>query len=199
MANKKITDLTAKTTAGATDIIPIVDPGDNTTKRTTVGGLITALLSVIPGGSIVTAMLANNAVTAGKIDFSSLPFKGADGLSTTNTATTYGNLSSSVSMTVDVPSTGKVALIMSARLFNTTTSDQTGYVSFAASGANTIAATDANAIAYKVLSGNADASFARVKNLTGLTPGSTTFTLQRRTTGGSLQVINADLIVIPMS
>lgn len=136
---------------------------------------------------------------AGGIDFSTLPFEGAGGSSSTNSATSYGNLSTPVSVTIDVPSTGNVAVVMSARLFNTTTSDQTGYVSFAASGANTIAAADANAIAYKILGGNADASYARVKSLTGLTPGSTTFTLQRRTTGGSLQVINADLIVIPMS
>ena len=45
MADKKITDLALKATAGATDIVPIVDPSDNVTKRSTVAGLATALLA----------------------------------------------------------------------------------------------------------------------------------------------------------
>jgi len=44
MADKKITDLTNKATAASADIVPIVDPTDNTTKRTTVAGLRAALM-----------------------------------------------------------------------------------------------------------------------------------------------------------
>lgn len=67
MADKKITDLPNKATAAAADIVPIVDPGDNTTKRTTVGGFISALLGVIPVGSLLTAMFADSSVTSEKL------------------------------------------------------------------------------------------------------------------------------------
>ena len=49
MANKKFTDLASKATAAAADIIAITDSSDNTSKRTTVGGLVTAILAAIVG------------------------------------------------------------------------------------------------------------------------------------------------------
>lgn len=62
MANKKITDLTALTSADSTDVLPIVDVSANTTKKVTVDGLIAT-------GSISTAKLADDAVTAAKTNF----------------------------------------------------------------------------------------------------------------------------------
>jgi len=70
MANKKITELANKATAAAADIVPIVDPTDNTTKRTTVGGFLTALLGLIPAGGILKAMIQDASIDKTKIDFS---------------------------------------------------------------------------------------------------------------------------------
>jgi hypothetical protein len=44
---KKFTDLVSKTNAATADILAIVDPADNTSKRTTVGGLVNAILSLV--------------------------------------------------------------------------------------------------------------------------------------------------------
>lgn len=198
----RISELPALAQATSGDLIPIVDDAGNITKKVTANKVVpdgSLSASQLATDAVTTAKIGNGQVTSAKLDYSSMPLEGASGLSATNSATTYGNLATSAAVTIDVPSTGNIALIFSARLFNTTTTDQTGYVSFVASGANTIAASDTNAISVKILSGNSDASYARVKYLTGLTPGSTTFTLQRRTTGGSLQVINADIVAIPMS
>lgn len=59
MADKKFTDLVNKSTAASADIVPIVDPTDNTTKRTTVSGLASAVASNLPAGSITGASIAN--------------------------------------------------------------------------------------------------------------------------------------------
>ena len=59
MANKKVTDLTALTSADSNDVLPIVDVSANTTKKVTVDGLIAA-------GSISTTKLADDAVTPAK-------------------------------------------------------------------------------------------------------------------------------------
>lgn len=133
-------------------------------------------------------------MTAAKIDFTTT-VSGASGSSTANASTSYGNLSTSAAATLVIPSTGRVVLTISARVYNTTTSDQTAFIGFTMSGANTQAASDTTAVSSKIVGGNADISISRERLLTGLTPGSTTFTLQRRTTGGSLVIGYADLVV----
>jgi len=57
MADKKITDLTNKATAATADIVPIVDPTDNTTKRTTVAGLATAIAASFASAAFGGAVL----------------------------------------------------------------------------------------------------------------------------------------------
>jgi len=57
MADKKITDLTNKATAASADIVPIVDPTDNTTKRTTVAGLATAMATSLPAAGVKAASI----------------------------------------------------------------------------------------------------------------------------------------------
>lgn len=60
MADKKITDLPALTTATPGDLLPIVDDSGSVTKKVTVDGLIAT-------GSITTAKLADGAVTNAKV------------------------------------------------------------------------------------------------------------------------------------
>lgn len=163
---------------------------------------ILADVRVDPGVSVIAANKTTDRrnwakLTSEKIDFATLNGAASPGSSSASNSTSYGTLSTPASITVDVPSNGKVAIMFSARLYNSTTSDQTGFVTVMATGANTIAASDTNALAYKVIGGNADASFARVLPLSGLNPGVTTFSLQRRTTGGNLVVSNAAIAAVP--
>lgn len=56
MANKKITDLTALTSADSTDLIPAVDVSAGVTKKVTVAGLVGGFL-----GLVTNAMLSTTA------------------------------------------------------------------------------------------------------------------------------------------
>ena len=52
MANKKVTDLTALTSADATDVLPIVDVSANTTKKVTTAGLVGGFTDALTGAHI---------------------------------------------------------------------------------------------------------------------------------------------------
>ncbi|KUM39025.1 hypothetical protein [Arthrobacter sp. EpRS71] len=52
MADKKISDLGALTTADATDVVPLVDVSAGVTKKTTVAGLAAAVAANIPDGAL---------------------------------------------------------------------------------------------------------------------------------------------------
>lgn len=52
MADKKISDLPALTTADATDVIPVVDISASVTKKVTVAGLAAAVAANVPDGSL---------------------------------------------------------------------------------------------------------------------------------------------------
>jgi uncharacterized protein YmfQ (DUF2313 family) len=75
------------------------------------------------------------------------------------------------------------------------------YVGVAVSGANTVAAADAESIRYRTpaSSGSYLQRWSVSKLFTGLTPGSTTFTLQYRITGGTGTVLNRNIIGTPTS
>jgi hypothetical protein len=55
LADKKISDLGALTTADATDVVPLVDVSASVTKKVTVAGLASAMASNIPAGSLTYA------------------------------------------------------------------------------------------------------------------------------------------------
>lgn len=66
----RISQLPSLTTAANEDELPIVDVSASTTNKITRGDLLKAPL---PTDSVTTAAIANNAVTAGKIDFTTFP------------------------------------------------------------------------------------------------------------------------------
>lgn len=65
MADVKITDLPQLTVADAGDLIPIVDSSANITKKVPASG-------VVPDGAVTTTKIADEAVTAAKINFTTL-------------------------------------------------------------------------------------------------------------------------------
>jgi len=76
--------------------------------------------------------------------------------------------------------------------------NQVGYVSFAVSGATTIAAADNNGGIYQdAISATMNGIATMAVVLTTLTPGSNTFTMKYRTSSGSADFYNRNLVVIP--
>ncbi|HEY6836436.1 MAG TPA: hypothetical protein VI142_08180 [Gaiellaceae bacterium] len=98
-----------------------------------------------------------------------------------DTSTAYGDLGTvGPSITLPVPSTGRVLITVTAQMVGNASSTSC-YMSFAASGANTISATDANAV---ILAAGSVQRSSATSVLSGLTLGSTTFTAKYRVTGG---------------
>lgn len=182
MAQKTVSELTTLAKADVGDYVPVVDSSANTTKKVPAE-------HVMPDGS----------VTLTKLDVASTITqpKGATGWNVTVSDGGYNDLSTPASVTVAVPASGKVIIIWSARVYGST-SDNTTYVTYAMTGANTIAATDSEAAAAKVPGATIEASIARVRLCTGLNPGTTTFKLQRRNTLGNITITSADIVVLPV-
>jgi hypothetical protein len=111
------------------------------------------------------------------------------------TSITYANLATpGPAITLVVPPSGRVLVSVTSGI-ETTTGSAVGYMSFALSGANTAAGSDTTALN---LLGNvfqkASASFV----VSGLTPGSTTFTAVYRTTAGTGTFQNRSIWAIPL-
>lgn len=117
----------------------------------------------------------------------------------TTTSTTYVELTTSTSVTVTVNSA--VLIVISCSGGNNA-NNGLSYLSFKASGANTIAGTDATS-AITVLGtvpvGGYVAGMSLSKVLTGLNPGSTTFSLVYRVVSGSTgNFSNRSISVVPI-
>lgn len=104
--------------------------------------------------------------------------------SQTSASTSYTDLATSgPAVTAVIGASGMALIILSASLLVGTAAAYT-FMSFAASGANTIAASDTQSL-FLGNNGVPQDAFSWAKLLTGLTPGSTTFTLKYRVTGGT--------------
>lgn len=107
----RISQLPSLTTADNADEIAIVDVSASTTKKITRGDL---LKSPLPTNSVTTAAVADNAITASKIDFTTLNF---GNYPTTETDTGFKN---NLSATIYVRTfTGSIT--QSTNVRNTTT------------------------------------------------------------------------------
>jgi hypothetical protein len=98
-------------------------------------------------------------------------------------------------VTVTVGSSGKVLVMMYG--FVTVASGGIPYMSYAVSGANTIAATDTKSSLYYSAGAGALYTLNGVFLETGLTAGSTTFKLKYRSSSGSQAFSNRRIAVIP--
>lgn len=161
------------------------------------------------GGAIVAAAIPNSAITTARInDGAVTPVKMTLGSGTAQVATSESTASTTYTdLTTPGPAvtvtTGAVALvIVECGMDNTGTADS--FMSFAVSGATTRAANadgDNDAASFDgQLAGTAGAndSPVRITLLTGLTPGSNTFTAKYRVTGGTGGFTDRRIIVIPL-
>lgn len=100
-------------------------------------------------------------------------------------STSYTDLSTAgPSVTITTTGTTAIVWIGVGTVYNTVASN-TGFISVAVSGASTVAASDANSAVVVALGTTAPLTGARVVFLTGLTPGSNTFTLKYRVDGST--------------
>jgi hypothetical protein len=93
-----------------------------------------------------------------------------------------------------VPASGRAIVTVTGGMDNSTASNP-GFMAFAMSGANTSAGNDATALN---LIGNGFQKASGSFVLSGLTPGSTTFTAKYRTTGGTETFQNRYIWVLPL-
>ena len=99
-------------------------------------------------------------------------------------------------VTLDVPASGKVLLVITAQQRSSAAAAY-NYSSVAISGANTEAASDDEALVNgQGVTHEVRASFSRV--ITGLTPGSTTFTMKYRAAGGTSTFSKRRISVVPL-
>ena len=88
-------------------------------------------------------------------------------------------------------------MIISADFYNVG-SGAISYVGVNISGANTSSATDAIALVNKNSAGSQELQMSRVKLLTGLTSGATTFALAYRVTSSTGDFSGREITVIPL-
>jgi hypothetical protein len=121
----------------------------------------------------------------------------ADGSTESTSSTSYTDLTTAgPEVTV---TTAEKALVIVSAFFDTTAASRDAFMSYAVSGATTIAVTDT--VAARLLSSAGGRTFGRmtrVSLLTSLTPGSNTFTAKYKAAGGSVSFDSRDLIVIPL-
>lgn len=110
-----------------------------------------------------------------------LPVRGSNIITNeTMSASGYGNLTTAgPSVSVTVSSSGMLLVQVSANITTLAATDG-GLMSFAVSGATTLAAQDLNAIHYFPSQNAAQMAASKVSLLSGLTPGATTITAKYR-------------------
>jgi hypothetical protein len=94
--------------------------------------------------------------------------------------------------------TGSTALvIVSARMSNSTASASC-YAAVTVSGASSVAAQDAAALKYRSSNANDDLRASAANLMTGLTPGSNSFTAQYRVTSGTGTFLERRVLVMAL-
>lgn len=176
----KIPALPPMTSPDAADELPIEDVSANTTKYITLTKLKEWFQALT--NFVVTAMITDAAVTWAKIDRTTLPAAGGLIVDTeqSTTSTSFTDLATVQAVTVTVPSSGKVAVHLRCAVRNT--GANYGLMGVALSGATTQAANDNLAMFTNIAVDNA---FGTTLYMSGLTPGSTTFTAKFRVSGGT--------------
>jgi hypothetical protein len=115
--------------------------------------------------------------------------------SATTSSTSFSATPAGPNATVTVPASGNVIVILTAQV--TPPASQSAFMSFSATG---VVASDARSLMrqHGTSSSTGGIQASAIYFLTGLTPGSLTFTSQYRVTGGTGTFANRNITVIPM-
>jgi len=152
--------------------------------------------AVVADSIITTAKLADGAVTSAKLAHGEAQAAYTATSETTSSGTYVDLATVGPAVTTTVGASGKALLIITSDSFNGSTAGYC-FISFVASGANTIAATDTMAYKNKNSVNGQELGMSYSVLLTGLTPGSTTFTLKYKSTVGTSTFTNRRLAVLP--
>lgn len=178
-------------------VTPQVDTINESTPANgvTIDGLNIKDNKLTTSNSVVTANITNAAVTPDKLSSAGNQASITTGQSMG--ATSYGDMASvGPSVTVTIGANGLAYIVITAQLSNNNLNSFT-FASFVASGANTIAASDLRAALQKAIVANDDGTRTFSYLATGLTPGSTTFTMKYRVSSGTATIGNRYISVIP--
>jgi hypothetical protein len=207
MATKKITQLTELTTPAGNDLLILDDVSEVATKKITVdnilapfSGSVTASFAAV-NSSISSLSSSINSISGSRV------VEGASVLTPaaaeTTTSLTYTDLATvGPTVTLNIGSSGKAIVTLSCAIGRTTANaGGTGFVSFNVSGATTISA-DTNQANSRWIGGvqwNAFAGAGQFASstflLSGLNPGSTTFTMKYKCDTGTFYFIHRHLVV----
>lgn len=186
-------DVLAAKGADGTDgaAVEVLDEGSSLTAAVTSLDFVGAGVTATATGDAVTVTIPGGGGTAPSAAAATATVA-TDETRTTNAA--YGDLTTpgpAVTVTVNT----KAMVIVTARIYGAGTAYPR--MSFAVSGANTIAASDAHCVG--VGESNPDHRVSATTILTGLTPGSTTFTAKYHNIGsGTTHFLDRDIAVIPL-
>ena len=148
-------------------------------------------------GAITTNALADNAVTSAKLSINGAGVATVAANQSTSSASYTDLATVGPSVTVTVGPSGMVMFAISS-LITVSAAQGLGYISIAASGANTITASDTNYYVFQSSSSSGNLSASVTKILSGLNAGTTTFTLKYKSLNSSVSFLNRTLSVIPL-
>lgn len=152
----------------------------------------------INSSAITTAKIADGAVTSAKLSIGDQ--NSYVSTAQTTVSTSYVDLATvGPNVTVTVPASGKVYIGISVHIANSV-SGNSSLVALDISGANTVAAADDSRYCLPMqASGNSYGQKGFGVIVTGLTPGSTTFTAKYRVSAGTGTFRQRQLTVIPIA
>lgn len=175
------------------DTINESTPGNGTT----IGGVNIKSGALNTNNSVVTANITNAAVTPDKLGTGA--GRAVILTSETTTSSSFTDLATpGPAVTVTIGANGLALVILACQCSNGTISDY-AVMGFAASGANTIAASLQRALVNKAAAAADDKAMSWSYLATGLSSGSTTFTAKYEiVTGGTATFVNRYISVIPL-
>lgn len=200
----KISELASLTVPSNDDEVAIVDTAGVITKKIRRDDLLdgaplpanTVDTQSITDANVTTAKLADASVTPGKLATGAVSSTITTGEIRSNTS--YGALTTAQAVTATIGANG-LALVSISCGFSASNGAEVTYFSYAVSGANTIAVSDGTGVIARAYgSTGVIGSFGKTVLLTGLTAGSTTFTVQVRNTVGTTTYSNRNISVIPL-
>ena len=148
------------------------------------------------GTGIADNAILNRHLSSGIVTPNELDLDPADSFvftDQTTTSTTYADLATAQSVTVNIGANGLALVLWSGGIYNVAAQK---YIGVAVSGANTVAASDNEAIRQDAAAFGG--TQGRAKLFTGLNAGSTTFALKFRTASGTANFFSRRITVIPL-
>lgn len=154
----------------------------------------------LAANAVTTAKIADANVTADKINLGVGSQSNTSDTGTTTSTSYTATLTSggtNPSVTVTIGANGNALVSISSRAGNSS-ADAQNFVTFVASGANTIAAGDMYALHIRNSTATATTRSSAVILLTGLTAGSTTFTMNYKVSAGTGSFSSRNISVVPL-